>query len=571
MKIRHRWQKITIGIISSILILLIILTIVGFFFLKPIVTSRIEKGVSKATNSLYRISFSDITYNPTLGNIVISDVDFLPDTLIYNRLHAIKKAPDDLLKIHVPTVKLTGVYPLSVIFTKILDMGMVNIDKPTITVLHKSQPYNKSIDSVERKTPYQLISKFVKSLKIDRVLLNDVDFTYENQEFKKPKTNVIKNVYVEITNIVLDSLSDKSTQKIYYADDYTFIIKDITLPDKNQLNDNLFRNVVFSLRNRQLKVDEYHLKPRADNMTFGKISGGRDRAEVLFQNIIIKGIQPEMLFPDNKLYAPQMSIKGGFVRVFNDKRYPRKKRNKVGEYPHQMLKKLDIKLKIDTVQISDVKVTYSEFDPEARLTGYISFERIKGTIYNATNDTLPLLKNPVCSADFHTYFMNKGSLDVHFTFNTPSEKGDFTVQGQLGYFEGTSINKITIALAKVSIQSLQISKYVFKLKGDDNRVTGTGTLYYDNLKATLLKVQDDQLEEKKGEPRKRLLGIFKRKPLPTFIINNLILKDSNPRKSGKLVTGNVNLTRDPTKSFWGVVWNGLGQSLFQCVTGTVKD
>lgn len=571
MKIKHRWQRITIGIISTLLILIIILTIVGFFFLKPIVTSRIEKGVQNATNHLYRISFSDISYNPTLGNIVISDVDFLPDTLIYERLHAVKKAPDDLLKIHVPTIKFTGVYPLSVIFTKILDMGTVNIDKPTITVLHKSQLYNETIDSVERKTPYQLISKFVKSLAIDRVLLNDVDFTYENYQFKTPKKNVIKNLNVEITNILVDSLSDKSTKKIYYADDYTFMIKDITLPDKNQLNDNFFRNVVFSLRNRQLKIDEYHLKPRADNMSFAKVSGGRDRAEVLFQNIIIKDIQPEMLFPDNKLYAPVMSINGGYVRVFNDKRYPRMKRNKVGEYPHQLLKKIDLKLNINAIHINNVKVTYSEFDPEAKLTGYISFDRIKGTIFNATNDSLPLLKNPICTARFHTYFMNKGSLDVHFTFNTPSPKGDFMVDGQLGYFEGTSINKITIALAKVSVQSLKVNKYVFKLKGDDYRVTGTGILYYEDLKATLLKVKNDELEEKKEKPRKRLFGIFKRKPIPTFIVNNLILKDSNPRKSGKLVVGNVNLTRIPEKSFWGTIWGGLGQSLFQCATGTVKD
>lgn len=571
MKIRHRWQKITVGIISTLLILIIILTIVGFFFLKPIVTSRIEKGVQKATNHLYRISFSDITYNPTLGNIVISGVNFIPDTLIYERLHTIKKAPDDLLKIHVPTVKFTGVYPLSVIFTRILDMGTVNFEKPTIAVLHKSQPYNKTIDSVERKTPYQLISKFVKSLAIDRVLLNDVDFTYENHESKKPKKNVIKNVFVEITNVLVDSLSDKSTKKIYYADDYTFLIKDITLPDKHQLNDNLFRNVVFSLRNRQLKIDEYHLKPRADNMSFAKISGGRDRAEVLFQNIIIKDIQPEMLFPDNKLYAPNMYINGGYVRIFNDKRYPRLMRNKIGEYPQQLLKKIDLKLNISTIHINNVKVTYSEFDPEAKLTGYISFDRIKGMIFNATNDSLPLLKNPICSARFHTYFMNKGSLDVHFTFNTLSTRGDFTVDGQLGYFEGTSINKITIALAKVSLQSLKVNKYVFKLKGDDNRVTGSGTLYYEDLKATVLKVVDKNLEEKKEKPRKRLFGIFKRKALPTFIVNNLILKDSNPRKSGKLVTGNINLTRVPTKSFWGTIWGGLSQSLFQCATGTVKD
>jgi hypothetical protein len=570
MKIKHRWQKVTIGIISSILIVLIILTIVGFFFLKPIVTSRIEKGVLKATDRLYHISFSDISYNPTLGNLVISDVHFTHDTLIYKRLHTLEKAPDDLLTIHVPTVKFTGVYPLSIIFTRILDMSTVNVEKPTITVFHKSQPYNKTIDSLERKTPYQLISKFVKSLQIDRVLLNDVDFTYENHEFEKPKKSTIRNVNLEITNILVDSLSDKSTQKVYYADDYTFRIREIRLPDKNQLSDNLFKNVVFSLRNRQLEMSEYHLRPRAGEMTFGKVSGGRDRSEVLFKNIVIKDIQPEMLFPDNKLYAHAMSIDGGYVKVYNDKRYPRAKRNKVGEYPHQLLKKLDLKLNIDTVNISNVRVTYSEYDPEVKLTGSISFDRINGKIFNATNDSLPLLKNPICKAQFHTYFMNKGSLNVYFAFNTPSKNGDFNCEGQLGALDGTSVNKITLALVKVNVQSLQVNKYVFKLKGDDYRVTGTGTLYYENLKAELLKVGEKK-KETEEKPRKRLFGIFKRKPIPTFIVNNLVLKDSNPRKNGKLVVGNINFTRVPTKSFWGTIWGGLGQSLFQCATGTVKD
>jgi hypothetical protein len=317
MKIKHRWQRITIGIVSGILILLIILTIGGFFFLKPLVTSRIEQGVLKATNRLYQVSFSDITYNPTLGNIVISDVHFAPDTLIYKRLHSVKKAPDDLLTIHVPSVKFTGVFPLSVIFTKILDIGTVNFEKPTITVLHKSQPYNETIDSLERKTPYQLISKFVKSLEIERVLLNDVDFTYENQGLKQPKKSVIQHVYVEITNILVDSLSEKSTKKIYYADDYTFSIKKILLPDKNQLNDNLLKDIVFSLKNRQLTMSEYHLRPRAGETNFAKLSDGRNRAELLFKDIIIRDIQPEMLFPDNKLYAHAMSIGSGWVKAIS--------------------------------------------------------------------------------------------------------------------------------------------------------------------------------------------------------------------------------------------------------------
>lgn len=565
MTIKHRWQKIAIVIATGIIVFLILLTIGGYFFLKPLVADRVQKGVLKATNRLYHISFADIQYNPSLGEIVITDAHFKPDTLIYKRLHAIKKAPDDLLLIDVPKVKLTGVNPLEVVFQKILDMNTVSVQQPTITVLHKSQKYNKSLDSVERKTPYQLISKFVKSLQINKVVLTDVNFTYENHEAAKRKKSAVKNLNIEITNVLIDSLSEKHSQKVLYADDYTFTIKAIELPTKKQTNDHSFKNVVFSLKNRHLSIDEYHLKPKAGEMAFAKLSGGVNRAEVILRNIVIKDIRPEMLYPDNKLYAGSLHINGGLIKIFKNKAHPVLQRDKTGEYPHQLLNKLDLPLNIDTVFINDTKVTYSEYDPEAKLTGFISFNRIKGKILNVTNDSLPLAKDPIMRAQFHTYFMNRGSLNVAFTFNIPSKKGDFTCQGQLGNFDGKSINNITVALTKVSVQSLDIKKYVFKLKADDYRVTGSGILYYENLKATILKVDKETVEKK---PRFRL---FKKRALPTFIVNNLVLKDANPRKNNKLKEATINYERPDTKSFFGAIWGGLSQSLFQCVTGTVKE
>ncbi|WP_337041568.1 hypothetical protein [Emticicia sp. 17c] len=567
MKIKHRWQKIAIGITGGILVILILLTIGGFFFLKPLVTSRIRKGVEKASNHLYSISFSDITYNPSMGQVFISDVKFTPDTLVYRRLHALKKAPNDLLTISVPAIRLTGVFPLSVIFSKTLNLSNIVVQKPAITLRHNNFDYNADKQSAERKTPYQFISKYLTSLSINKVSLNDVNLTYENYETKTPKKSVVEHLNIDIADVLIDSLAHKSGERIYYAHDYTFTLKETTLPDKNQLADNLLKDVVFSLKKRTLTVKEYHLKPRFDEMSFAKASGGRDRTEVQFKNIIMKDIHPDKLFPEIKLYANNLSLDSGYVKVFNDKRYPRKVRNKVGEYPHQLLKKLGLKINIDTVSISNVKVTYSEYDPEAKLTGFISFDHIKGRVLHATNDSLPLLKNPVCYADFHTYFMNKGSLDVHFIFNTTSEKGDFICKGQLGYFEGTSINNITIALTKVGVESLQVNKYVFNMKGNDNYVTGTGILYYENLKANILKVDKTPDEE----APKRRFRLFKKRPVPTFLVNNLVLKDSNPSKKNKLRTGTIKYTRVPTKSFFGTLWGGLSQSLFQCVTGTVKD
>ncbi|UTA67731.1 hypothetical protein [Emticicia sp. 21SJ11W-3] len=565
MTIKHRWQRIIIGIIIGILVLLLLLTIGGYFFLKPLVTDRVSKGVLKASDGLYQLSFSDIQYNPGMGEIVIKNANLRPDTNVYKRLHAIKKAPDNLMLIEVPTIKLTGVNLLQVVFQRILDINTINVHAPTIQVLYKGLKYNLPPDSTEQKTPYQLISKFVKSLHIKRVTLTNVDFTYENRQNAKPKKSTVKNLDVEITNILVDSASDRPSKKVLYADDYTFNIKAAELPTKNHFNTHAFKNIVFSLKNRYLSIEEYHLKPRASKMAYAKMSGGRNHTEVILNNIVIEDIRPEMLFPDTKLYAGSVRINKGLVQIFKNKAHPVLERDKTGEYPHQLLKKLDLPLNIDTVFINNTKVDYSEYDPEVKLTGFISFNRINGKITNVTNDSLPLAKDPVMRAQFHSYFMNRGSLDVAFTFNIPSKKGDFTCQGQLGNFEGTSINNITVALTKVSVQSLKINKYVFRLKADDYRVTGTGTLHYENLKATILKVNKDTVEKK---PRFRL---FKKRALPTFVVNNLVLKDANPRKNNQLKTGTINYKRPRTKSFFGAIWGGLSQSLFQSVTGTVKD
>ena len=559
-QIKHRWQKITIGIIASIVVIVILLTIGGFFFLKPLVTKKIQQSILNATDSLYAISFSNIRYNPSIGHIVVSDVHLIPDTTVYNQLHTSQKAPDDLYKVDIPTIRITGVFPLSLFTNKTLNLDKISLLNSKVTIIHKKRDYNEGLDDKERKTLYQLLSKFVKTLRINKISLSDVDFTYENNQHTVTKKSLIQHLYIDVDDILIDSLSGQSPERVYYAQDYTFTLKQIVLPDKNQLSDTKIKDIVFSLKKRVLTVNQVHIQPKYGEMAFGKASGGRDRTEVIFNDIVIKNIDRDKLFPDMKLYAHTLSLNGGIVKVFNDKRYPRKKRNKLGEYPHQLLRKLDFKLNIDTVLVNNVKVSYAEFDPDLKLTGEITFDRIKGELLNVTNDTIPLQKTPICRAKFHTYFMNKGSLNVYFGLNTASKKGDFTCEGQLSDFDGRAINKITIALTKVDVKSLHVNKYTFKIKADDNLVTGTGLLLYDNLVANLLKEDDE-------EGGKSL----KKRALPSFLINSLVLKDSNPSKKNQLRTGTINYKREPTKSFFGVIWSGLSQSLIQCVIGNKKD
>lgn len=218
--------------------------------------------------------------------------------------------------------------------------------------------------------------------------------------------------------------------------------------------------------------------------------------------------------------------------------------NKLGQYPHQLLAKLNIPLSIDTLTGSNINIQYTELSPVTGQTGYINFSHVHGRFHHITNIDSLVAKNRQMTADLDAVFMQSGKLTARFDFLLNDKSGRFNVSGQLNNMNGKDLNVVTRPMGKIEIKSCDIRELTFNIRGDERKASGHVKLLYQNLKIAVLKQDKDH----KG---------YKRKGLISLVANALVIKSDNPLKGENIRTADVIYTRDIQKSFFNLVWKTL--------------
>lgn len=544
-------RKILIRILYGILLVAIGVSLVGFFGLKPLLSSRIKEAVVTSTNGLYQIDFKNIQYSPITNNAEIRAVTWLADSMLFDKLRDEEKLPNNVFRCKVEEIKLTGLKPWTIIFSKKLNIHQISVKNPLIEILHEKHVYNTI---GKAKTPYQIISKFVNSFSVDKINLQNISLTYTNlSKSKRTKSSKIESLDLEMSNFLIDSLSHKDTARFYYTKECSIRLKKLAFPSADSLNTLRLDSLAFSSKNRSLIIQKIALQPHYKPIIYGNKSNGNDRIEILCEAIKISEIDVEKLFEEKKIYAQELSIDHGNMAIFADER-PFKRPFKLNyrSYPHQVFSKLNLKCFIKTIKLQRIDITFSQYNPETRLTGSLYFDTIKGKITNVTNDTLPLQQNPICEAYLWMRFMKKNPVNLAFTFNLKDPNGAFRCKGEVKSMPFSDLNQVTYALAKAKLESGVLDRFSFDLQGNKFGLNGPITLLYHDLKVNLWKEQQDT-------------KLMKKMKFLSFLANNSVLKSSNPFKRKPAKTVIADYQRDPQKGFFSVLW----RTLLEGIKGTV--
>ncbi len=547
MKPVNTTRKILLRVLYGFIFFSIVVTLIGIWGLKPLLSSRIKEAILTSTNGLYQIDFKDIQYSPMTGNAEIRAVTWMADSMLFDKLRNEEKLPNNVFKCKVEEIKLTGLKPWTIIFSKKLNINTILVKNPLIEILHEKHAYN---NSNKAKTPYQTISKFVESFSVDKINLENIGLTYTNlSKSKRTKSSRIASLDLEISNLLIDSLSHKDTARFYYTKECIIKLKKLELPSADSLNTFSLNMLVFSSENRTLTIEKLAFQPHYKPFEYGNRSNGDDRVEVLCEAIKISEVDIEKLLEEKKIYAKELSIDKGRLNVFSDERpFVRPLRVNYRLYPHQAFGQLHLKFNIQQIKLQQVNITFSQYNPETRLTGFLYFNSINGNIKNVTNDTIPLQQNPFCEANLSTRFMKKNPVNLTFNFNLKDPKGAFRCKGEVSPMSLSDINQITNALAKAKVDSGILDSFSFNLQGDKYGLRGPVTFLYHDLKVSLMKEQENT-------------KVMKIKRLLSFFANKSVLKRSNPIRNKPAKTVTVNYQRNPQKGFFTTVWLALVEGI----------
>ncbi|MGB4774771.1 MAG: hypothetical protein WBP45_06350, partial [Daejeonella sp.] len=512
---------------------------------KPILDSQLKALVISSSDSLYHVEYSSFKINLLTGNASFKDFKLIPDSTIYKKLVLQQKAPDNVYNLTVENLIFKKFHPRRIFMDKKLNVNSILINKPSLIITNKRQPYNDTVSTKPVKTPYQLISKSLKELRINKILLNDVDFTFINQSNTPAKKTALKNLNINVTDLLIDSLSQNDRSRFYNTKNVEVQMRSYKIATSDSLYYFTLQNFEFSAADKKLLVDNLKLTPRYSPANFYKKVGyAKDKFDLSFGQIALNEIDLNKFIKYQRLWAGSMDIINGNISVHNNNAYPKRRKNKIGKFPHQQLQKFALDLKINTLNIRNTNISYSEYDKTSKQTGEITFNKTNGKIYNVTNDSIALSKNRFAFAELNTLLMNTGKLFVKFNFNLTDPLGAFTYSGELGSFNGPVLNKITKPLGMVEIKSGKIKKLSFNASANSNLSKGNVELYYHALKFDLLK-------------RDKETGDLKKQGFLSGIANIFIINSDNPKENGTFTPGIIYYKRPLTDSFFAMLWKSL--------------
>jgi hypothetical protein len=517
--------------------------------LKPIFTAKIKELVLETTNDLYRIEFSEVNVNALTGISSLTDVIIIPDTAVYHRMIANRKAPNNLYHIKLKKLAIRNFHPWRLWRYKRLNIDLLLFDNPCVEMVNRQFDFNDQKLPQPKQSPYDYISKYLKELRIHTVDFKNASFKYVNNNGERPEIDAIENLNVTLKDWLIDANSANDESRIYLLKDVVINLNNYSYSTPDSLYYIKFNRLDFSSSSGILNVKNFNVEPRYSEREFGSDLGyAKDRYSMQISDIGFTGINLPLYILKHELFAKEMSIANGSLAVVNNNTLPRKVENKMGQYPHQLLQKAQNKLSIEKLSIKNVDISYAEFDKDGQNKGIVTFDRTWGTISNVTNDEKVKAKNHFMEADLSSSLMGSGKLDVNFKFDLTAKNGDFSYSGSLINMEGKALNRITRPLGLVKFNSGYINKLEFDIHANDHLAKGEVTFAYKDLSVSLLK-------KAKGEDRLVKQGLM------SFLANALIIRSDNPDANGVLIKAPVLRERVETASFFNFIWKTLLQGV----------
>lgn len=546
----RKW--ILIGFLTLIVLISGLAMYLNYYW-KPIITERIKEAIFKSTDGLYRIDFDNVRVNFVTGSMNITNIRFNPDKGVYNEMKRDSIAPRHLYTVAVAELILKRIQPWKVYMNRDLEMRSIEIEDPSLEVNFTDLKYKNDTLKVDKRTAFQRLAPFLKSVKIGDITFKDADFKYIDNSLKDGKVTSLKGLYIKISDLLIDSASQYDKSRLYHTRDiYAELLgyNTITL-DKNYSVQ--IKELRASTAGGYARMNGIRIIPRFGQMEFSRrFKFQKPRYTVNIEEVQLNKVNYELLNRDRRLAASALILKKANFSIFLNRQIPDSIRNKGMNFPQIALQRFKLNTTVDTVLIQNSRLDYTEYNPGSLRNGTVTFSRINGTISNVTNDSLSLNKNKYCDVKLTSLLMDRGRLDVNMKFSLNDPVGSFKFGGRLGNIDADMLNSAIRPLSLIEIKSGFIEKMVFNGTGSLKGVKGKLTCYYNDLKITLLEMSDETTR-------------LKRKGIASIFANILIIKDHNPTPGAPVRTSDFLFNRPQHSSFFNMIWKGFAEALLETI------
>jgi hypothetical protein len=509
------------------------------------VKSEMQERIHYGSDGLYHFDAENVRLSLFGISIAFKNAILKPNIDRYEEMKGQGDADKRLYEFHIASLKLSGINILRLLRNKELRTSGFVFNSPVIKIYSHNDVTPEKEDEKAKFTLYSLFSSRLELVEINSIKISDGAMKMIEVDGDSLTTFEIFNLNTDFSEFLIDSSHTGSGKKLFSAKKMNFNSDSLLIVFENGLYNLTIREINSTSENNSILLTGIQLEPQVAKFDFAHRYGyENDRINLLVDEITLEHISMVEMLQYGKVNAGKMVIKKFNMHAFRDKRL--KLANVYRKLPQEMLRDLDLPIKIDTLQMVNSRIAYEEFPDMGDEAGNIFFSDVNAKIFNITNE-----KDSAAEANIKIvasgYVYGKSRIDANFNIPVFHKDNVFYFSGTLSEADATTFNEMSIPVAGVEIVSATIQKMEFNAQANTTHSQGTMKLYYDNLK---IKIRDRESGRSKG--------------IQSFLANLLVVKNSNPNNN-EFREGEMSFERDTRKAItnfcWKTILSGMKSSI----------
>jgi len=483
---------------------------------------------------------SFFSYNHNRRELSVKKVHFMgrQKQLLFDQI-SVNRFPDDQSEgvrlLDAQKLSLNGVNTNEIVKNKnlvvdtILCNEIILYDLPVENLKISTQKITKSADSTGFMNVYGVYMKHLNFPKVTFVPFAKSNYT-------------LGNISIKVNDVKASQLIDLQMHPMNFTKEAEVSLASFSTASKDGSYHFYFKSISLNSLTKELKIGSFNVNPFGSESIFAdKFHYQRDRFDITFKAVSLKNISMNGLL-DKQLVASDLLIGNANAKIYRDLHKPLEKKSRAGNYLSQLLLKINLPLDISNATISNAFIQYRENETVSDSVGVVTFVNSKLNVSHITNIPSAIQKNNQLNISFDTKVLGEIPLTGNFKFSMNSSHGDFAANGHTTGFDALLLNKVSIPMTLIKINSGKINSIDFDFNGNNTSAQGDFVMKYNDLKVDVLK-------------RDKITNKVKKRRFISLAANFLV-QNNNPGSSG-LRKVNAKYERNIYKSFFNLVWKTI--------------
>lgn len=514
--------------------------------------NQLQQRIHEETDGLYKLTWEKLEVDEVRKRLRFHELRLESDSSLIDGETKKEGRSLPFIVLSIPTLEING-YKIDK-KDKIIEVDEIKLLQAEL-VLSTDRSEQDSTGNWQKEMKEQLLRKW-NDVKIHRIVIEDLSAKLMKKNLDTAQVQ-IKQASVEFKKLFLNKNPVDINNMIDSFAIVSLSANELAWFDKSQFFKYTLQDINFNEAEASLLIKRFASQPQLSKQVFmSRLSHRKNYLTADLSEISFHGFR--LSFDSSfQIRTDSLVVGRSSITIERDHRLPHDGKNRVGSYPQQQIMRIPFLLHITTLQFKDLDLTYSEVNPNTKLTGKMRFSKIAATVKHLTNDRNELEKENRMHLVVNCFFEEKIPLSIEGEFLLGHPAGAFQLNGQVGPVNLIDVNQVAMPMGSLRFESGKISNYHFQMSGNDQGVKGQYRLLYEDLKIAAL---DPGKKEGEGD----------KKPIMSLLFN-LKLINSNPGTDGKLRSPSLWTERVTDRSILHLAWQALFNGMMQTAMPGAKS